>query len=338
MGNIIEFFKDKDKLLIEASKNGNLDLVKQLIKNGANFKAENSQAFIYASRNNHIEIVRYLILKGVDIYAQNHDAFIHASQNDHLDLLKDLILYVDTIDRKFIISKLLIIAIKSYNLNIVKYLVSEGADKNQALIEASRAYNLDIVKYLISEGADIHAQNDQALINASANVNWPNNSMNLNIDLIEYLISEGADIYAQNNKILFNMNFGILNYLIEKKSSIEMYKTIINVNICIYDTLTIYTLLILYRNIESKELFNDFLNQLLIKVNIIDKYIMLVNNGADISLINNEEFKEYKDVMIKFYKNLETKNNESINELYRQYNNKYKLSDNIYFISYRLKK
>jgi ankyrin repeat protein len=53
------------------------------------------------------------------------------------------------------------------NLEVVKYLVSQGADitadDNHALRWASAYGHLKVVKYLVSQGADVHADDNYAV-------------------------------------------------------------------------------------------------------------------------------------------------------------------------------
>ena len=84
-------------------------------------------------------------------------------------------------------------AIEKGNLEIVKYLVENGADikdndSNTALTVASRNGNLEVVKYLVENGADINDKDnygDTALMVAS----W-----NGNLEVVKYLVENGADI------------------------------------------------------------------------------------------------------------------------------------------------
>jgi hypothetical protein len=149
--------KDLDQQLINASINGNLALVKTLIKQGADIHADNDDALRWASYNGHLEVIKYLISKGVDINAYNDKALKVASSLGHLE--------------------------------VVKYLISQGADihayNDGALIWASYWGRLEVVKYLISQGANIHAENDETLRLASYYGH---------LKIVKYLISKGADI------------------------------------------------------------------------------------------------------------------------------------------------
>ena len=81
------------------------------------------------------------------------------------------------------------------HLDVVKYLISKGADVNMesnggtALNIASYKGYLEIVKYLVEKGADVNMESNggTALIGAS------------NLEVVKYLISKGADVNAKNN-------------------------------------------------------------------------------------------------------------------------------------------
>ena len=82
--------------LIIASKWNNLELVKHVIKVGADVNYTNSYsntALIYASRNNYPEIVKYLIQNGADINHENFrgdTALSFASKNGFKEIVKYL--------------------------------------------------------------------------------------------------------------------------------------------------------------------------------------------------------------------------------------------------------
>ena len=126
-------------LIHEASKNGNLKLVKYLVEYGCDKELRSRSTFtplIWASRYGKLEVVKYLIFLGADIEAKTNDGrtpLISACYNGHIE--------------------------------VVKYLISIGADKEAKnndgytpLIQASINSYLDVVKYLISVGANKDAK------------------------------------------------------------------------------------------------------------------------------------------------------------------------------------
>ena len=131
--------KEKDELLIENSKKGNLEVVKYLIESGADIHVDNDANLRWASNNGHLEVVKFLIENGADIHEYEDRPLILASIRGHLE--------------------------------VVKYLVQSGADihvdNDECLSCASQFGHLEVVKYLVESGADIHAKNDAALTTAS---------------------------------------------------------------------------------------------------------------------------------------------------------------------------
>jgi len=131
-------------LLHNAVMIGNIDLVKLLVENGANFdtelprqnpKHQGLTPIVYAVINNKKNIVSYLLEKGVDVDRKlNSETTIlhHASAHNHIDLVK------------FIISK-------KADLN------SQDEIGLRPLHYASNMGNTKIVKILIDAGANVNA-------------------------------------------------------------------------------------------------------------------------------------------------------------------------------------
>ena len=116
------------KLLIYASMNGQLELVKYLIKEqGANIILDENKALRTAYCYGHLEIVKCLIENGADIHSFNGSALRYASGYGHLE--------------------------------VVKYLVEQGADIHYDDIIGGEYWSmyaadnghLEIVKYMIKE-------------------------------------------------------------------------------------------------------------------------------------------------------------------------------------------
>jgi len=123
----IDITADDNCAVIQASSNGNLNVVKYLVSQGADVAAKNNYALLQASDNGHLKVVKYLVEHGADVTVNDNLALQRASINGHL--------------------------------GVVKYLVSQGADvtadDNIAVQWASKNGHLGVVKYLVSQGATL---------------------------------------------------------------------------------------------------------------------------------------------------------------------------------------
>lgn len=73
-----------------ASKNGHLNIVKYLVENGANIHSDNEYALRMASVCGHLEVVRYLVENGADIHAKDNYAINMAFRYNHLEIVNYL--------------------------------------------------------------------------------------------------------------------------------------------------------------------------------------------------------------------------------------------------------
>jgi hypothetical protein len=193
-----EIFRDIDykpddinkiqQLLFTGSEKGELNLIKEALKQGVNISAANDYALRCASRNGHLEVVKYLIEKGGNIHIYNEEGLRMASLNGHLET--------------------------------AKYLVEKGADisadNEDALKFASRYGHLEIVKYLVEKGADFHNDNESALRSAS---------LNGHLEVVKYLAEQGADISVNNDIAVrlanYNKHYEVVKYLVERGANVN---------------------------------------------------------------------------------------------------------------------
>lgn len=114
-----EFHVNYQELLRKAAQEGELNLVEEAVKNGADVNRYGT-ALVDASNYGYLEIVKYLVEQGTNIHIYDELALRAASASGHL--------------------------------NVVKYLVSQGADisaKNDAALKwAKEEGQLDVVNYL----------------------------------------------------------------------------------------------------------------------------------------------------------------------------------------------
>jgi ankyrin repeat protein len=74
-----------------ASLNGHLDVVKEMLKAGADVHSSDDAALYNASCNGHLEIVKELLKAGADVHADDDKVLGAVSRNGHLDVVKELL-------------------------------------------------------------------------------------------------------------------------------------------------------------------------------------------------------------------------------------------------------
>ncbi|EAY14283.1 hypothetical protein TVAG_026040 [Trichomonas vaginalis G3] len=166
---------DGKNVLHYASYEGNLRLVKSLIKCGCDKEIKSRRGFtaLYcASELGRLEVIKYLISVGCNKEPKTSNGYtplIWASINCQLDT--------------------------------VKYFISMGADKEATtsegytpLIFASEYGRLEVVKYLISIGANKEAKTNDGSTSLFKASQWGH------LEVVKYLISVGANKEAKTNK------------------------------------------------------------------------------------------------------------------------------------------
>ena len=122
-----------------------LQVIEELVKEGANIHADNECALRWATEYDHLDVVKFLVEKGANIHAEDDSALRWAANHGHLD--------------------------------VVKFLVEKGANihvKNEcALRWAAENGYLGVVRYLIRKSADISTEDDTlelAMLDVNNNV------------------------------------------------------------------------------------------------------------------------------------------------------------------------
>lgn len=193
--------------LSNASKNGDLNMVKLLIEYG--YPKENTNmAMCIASQYNQTEILKYLLSIGInpDSELNQETALGYACSFDSMEALKllldngasadggsvkgeplnDACLYGKTEIAQYL-------ADKGANVNLV-YKYKDGSSTDTALLQAVKSGSYEIIKLLVQHGAEVNYKD------ADGNTVLMNACMYGSKNIIEYLIQKGAKINDQNSE------------------------------------------------------------------------------------------------------------------------------------------
>jgi ankyrin repeat protein len=192
-----------------AAANANFLFVEYLVQNGANLnpvlkkKNYNDETYLQlAAEFGNINYIKWLIENGADFSDTKYrDSLVCiAAEHGHLDLLKWLVskgCNIHEVDEEQ--NNALHKAALNVHLNCIEYLVHKNVDINPMNSEkcspmyyAASSKNLGIVRFLVAHGGDIHGTHCDAntLLHAAAN----------SLEMIQLLVSLGLDINARNSK------------------------------------------------------------------------------------------------------------------------------------------
>ena len=78
------------KVILGKRKEIDLDVIKDLVKEGADIHANDNEALRWAAENGHLDVVKYLVSMGADIHALDDGTLRWAAINGHKDVVKYL--------------------------------------------------------------------------------------------------------------------------------------------------------------------------------------------------------------------------------------------------------
>ena len=133
-----------DKFLVDASREGNIDRVRRMLKEGAtNYNA----AMSHAAYNGYIDIVKLL----QNLATSHNEAICQAAQRGHIDIVTLISDNRERVNCNWAMAY----AASNGHIDIVKLMLERGADNyNGAAKWALDADHLDIVRLLLDKGAD----------------------------------------------------------------------------------------------------------------------------------------------------------------------------------------
>nr|WP_223158783.1 ankyrin repeat domain-containing protein [Wolbachia endosymbiont of Pentalonia nigronervosa] len=233
------FLRQPQLDLINATKQGNLNLVKEYVNKGVSLDARDDDSYTplhWAARNSYLDVVKYLIDKGANLHTideHGYTPFHRAVEGGALDIVKYFIeekhldVNLHGADGGYHWTPLHWAAYKN-KLDVVKYLIDKDAalhatDKNGyiPLHRAAEGGALDVVKYFIEEKLlDIN------LKGAIGGHHW--SSLHLaaqegKLDVVKYLMENGANVhildahnYTPLHRAVQQGKLNIVKYLIEE--------------------------------------------------------------------------------------------------------------------------
>ena len=190
--------------LLKAAMDGDIQLVKDLIANGADVNTmprysmdrTSYSPLMLAAENGHLSVVQYLHQHGANITLEDrnkYSAIHYASEKGHLDVLSCLVKNLPqgySIDKKvsenpissrFQYHSPLSMAAKNGHLSVVKYLHGKGANitdsyiRNQPLFWATTYGKVHVVEYLKQNGAYDKAEDPLLMAAAFGNLSMVQN-------------------------------------------------------------------------------------------------------------------------------------------------------------------
>lgn len=185
--DINKIYDNAKTLLIMASENGNLDLVKILISKKADAFLHSEltgNALYYATKSGNLDLVKYLLSLGLNPWQSEFDGksiLMQAARSGNMQLVKYLINFgLDINERSKNGLNVLMFASESGNLEMVKFLVNSGLNLSEkayvtldyesdyddiyidieiprysALIAAAGSGNVNLAKWIIEKGESI---------------------------------------------------------------------------------------------------------------------------------------------------------------------------------------
>ncbi|MHC4954875.1 MAG: ankyrin repeat domain-containing protein [Planctomycetota bacterium] len=193
--------------LHDAAKNGDLELAKHLIRDGAEIDAREKEGHTplhEAARAGHLELVKLLIGEGADVEAKCEDnatPLYAAALDERVSVVEGTLTWGGG---REIASTPLHSAVHGQNVELIGLLLSHGADTNakngkgetplhQTARQFDFATNLELARLLVRNGADVNAKDGGGQTPLHNFARLPD------FHTAELLVAHGADVSAKDN-------------------------------------------------------------------------------------------------------------------------------------------
>eukprot|EP00899_Mesostigma_viride_P007926 jgi/Mesvir1/17134/Mv07564-RA.1 len=224
--------------LHEASRNGRLDVVQQLIASGADMKAKDNDGWTplhYTSRDGHLDVVRHLIASGADVNAKNNMGKIPldlAEERKKTDVAQILRhAAAKPTEAQPRVQQPLAAATKLQAQQLTE--PAKGKTADTSLHKASEEGRLDVVRQLLASRADIEAKDEDG------DTPLHEASKNGHLDVVQHLIASGADVNAKSDywwtPLHYASNRGhldVVQHLIASGADVEAKERVPVLNMC----------------------------------------------------------------------------------------------------------
>jgi len=225
-------------------KNPDITIINYLIEHGAdvNGKGQNGKTpFYYAVKIGNIDVVKYLIDHGAVVKTKNgtiNIELINAVKNNAMDKITYLMENDVNTEKTYWADIPLFYAIENENIEIVNYLIEQGASINTGnrwnknpLNVAIQTENLSIINLLVENGAIVQVLSLDDGHNVIELKDIPPLVLAIqtgNIDIVKCLIDHGAEVYteydAKDNPLINAVQYGnanMVHYLIEHEANVR---------------------------------------------------------------------------------------------------------------------